>query len=422
LNLAWVSLAMLAVTVLVSCTTPVNPGVVAIVFAWVIGVYLGPAGGTALGLKVVVAGFPSELFLTLVAVTWLFAQAQSNGTLERVARAAVRCCRGNAGLVPVAFFGLALGLASIGAGNIAAAALVGPTAMAVAARSKVPAFLMTIMVAHGAVAGALSPVSPTGVIAAELMERMGMPGHELRFYLVNLLANAAVAFGGYAAFGGLALFRRGAVAGVPEPLDPPPALGARHVLTMAVIAALIVAAVGFKAQVGMAAFAGVVVLSLTGAADDRSALRAMPWGVIVMVCGVTVLTALLERTGGLDLFTTIIGRASTRGTIAGVIAFVTGIISVYSSTSGVVLPTFLPGVPGLVEKVGGGDPLAIASSILVGGHLVDVSPLSTIGALCVAGAGPDEDRKVLFNRVLAWGLAMSVVGALICQLAFGGSR
>jgi Na+/H+ antiporter NhaD/arsenite permease-like protein len=421
-NLAWVSLAMLAVTVFLSCTTSVNPGVVAIVFAWVIGVYIGPASGSALGLKAVVAGFPSELFLTLVGVTWLFSQAHSNGTLEWVARFAVRCCRGNSGLIPVGFFGLALGLASIGAGNIAAAALVGPMAMAVAERSKIPAFLMTIMVAHGAVAGALSPFAPTGLIAAELMERMGMPGHEAQFYVSNLLANAAVAFGGYVMFGGLVLFRRAPEADTGGPPHSPSALEKRHVLTLAVIAALIVSAIGFKAQIGMAALAGVVLLSLTGAADDKSALRAMPWGVIVMVCGMTVLTALLERTGGLDLFTTIIGRVSTKETIPGVIALVTGVISVYSSTSGVVLPTFLPGVPGLVEKLGGGDSLAIASSILVGGHLVDVSPLSTIGALCVAGAGAGEDRRLLFNWVLAWGLAMSVVGAVICQLAFGGPR
>src|SRR5207302_306175 len=123
--------------------------------------------------------------------------------------------------------------------------------------------------------------------------------------------------------------------------------------------------------------------------------------------------------GGLDLFTTLLSRFSTRGTVAGVIAFVTGLISVYSSTSGVVLPTFLPGVPGLVQKLGGGDPLAIASSIIVGGHLVDVSPLSTIGALCVACAPPDADRRVLFNRVLPWGLSMAVVGAIGCNLAFG---
>ena len=153
LDLAWVSLGALAVTVVLSCTTKVNPGVIAVVFAWVIGVYLYPAGTRTLGLKGVVAGFPSELFLTLAGVTLLFGQAQANGTLERVTRVAVRGCRGNAGLIPLAFFGLALGLASVGAGNIAAAALVGPTAMAVAGRAKIPAFLMTIIVAHGAVAG-----------------------------------------------------------------------------------------------------------------------------------------------------------------------------------------------------------------------------------------------------------------------------
>ena len=39
------------------------------------------------------------------------------------------------------------------------------------------------------------------------------------------------------------------------------------------------------------------------------------------------------------------------------------------------------------DEVGGGDPLAVALSINVGSSLVDVSPLSTIGALCVAAAG-----------------------------------
>jgi hypothetical protein len=421
LDLAWVSLAALAVTVVLSCTTRLNPGVIALVFAWVIGVYLHPAGTRALGLKGVVAGFPSELFLTLTGVTLLFGQAQANGTLERVTRVAVRGCRGNAGLIPLAFFGLALGLGSVGAGSIAAAALVGPAAMAVAGRAKIPAFLMTIMVGHGAVAGGLSPFAPSGVIAEEIMAGLGMPGQGARFFLANLLANVVVASAGYAAFGGLGLFRRGRVSPLP-PEDAAPELHRRHVMTLALIVGLIVGVTAFGAQVGMAAFAGSALLTLAGAADEKAAIRSMPWGVMLTVCGVTVLTHVLEKTGGLDLFTTMLSRFSTRATVAGVIAFATGLVSVYSSTSGVVMPTFLPGVPGLIQKLGGGDPLAIASSIIVGGNLVDVSPLSTIGAICIAGAGPDEDRRLLFNRVLTWGLAMSVVGGVFCQLAFGGWR
>jgi di/tricarboxylate transporter len=423
-DLAWISLTALLVTIAVSCTTSVNPGVLSIVFAWVIGAYLAPMAGKPIGLKGVVAGFPSELFLTLVGVTLLFGQAQVNGTLERVTRAAVRCCRGNAGLLPLAFFGLALAVASVGAGNIASAALVGPMAMAAAGRAKVPAFLMTIMVAHGAVAGALSPLAPTGVIAAELMDAMGLPGHEGHYYVANLLANAAVAFTGYFLFGGWRLVRRGASSHFE--IDPSdfgaatgPSRAPRHVVTLAVIAALVVGVIGFGVPVGMGAFAGAALLSLLRMADERAAFASIPWGVIVMVCGVTVLTALLEKTGGIDLFTTLMTRFSTHRTAAGFMALVTGLVSVYSSTSGVVLPTFLPSVPGLVSKLGGGDPVAIASSILVGGHLVDVSPLSTIGALCVASAPEGEDRRRLFNRVLAWGLSMAFVGALVCQLAFG---
>jgi di/tricarboxylate transporter len=169
----------------------------------------------------------------------------------------------------------------------------------------------------------------------------------------------------------------------------------------------------------MGAFVAAVVLTLAKVTDEKPAILTIPWSVIVMVCGVTVLAALLEKTGGIDLFTTILAQFATHRSVTGFIALVTGLVSVYSSTAGVVLPVFLPSVPGLVAKLGGGNPLAIASSILIGGHLVDVSPLSTIGALCIASAPVSADRRLLFNQVLAWGLAMSAVGAVGCYLAFG---
>ncbi len=427
MTLAWISLAALLIVIVASCTTPVNPGILSVVLAWVIGVYVAPRMGNPIGPKAVMAGFPTELFLTLAGVTLLFAQAQVNGTMERVARLGVRCCRGNVGLIPIMFFGLTLTIASIGAGNIAAAALIGPLAMAVASRVGIPAFLMTIMVAHGAVAGALSPIAPTGIIANNLMRRMGMSGFEWHNYISNLLANSLVAFGGYFVFGGRRLLsvvdpEHDSVGRTDADSSGAAAaarFGWKHAVTLSVIVSLVIGVVGFGEHVGIGAFAGAVLLSLIGAADEKEAIRGMPWGVILMVCGVTVLTALLEKTGGIDLFTTILVRFSTTRSVNGLIALVTGLISVYSSTAGVVLPTFLPSVPGLVEKLGGGNPASIASSILIGGHLVDVSPLSTIGALCVAGTSASEDRRRLFNRVLIWGLSMSVVGAVICYVAFG---
>lgn len=137
-----------------------------------------------------------------------------------------------------------------------------------------------------------------------------------------------------------------------------------------------------------------------------------------MVTGVTVLIALLQETQGLDLITRGIAAVSTPTTIEPIVAFGSGIVSVYSSTSGVVLPAFLPMVPSLAEQLGVA-PLSIAWSMNVSASLVDLSSLSTIGALFIAGAAPGTNVRSLFNALLVWGLSMSVVGALLCWLLFG---
>jgi Na+/H+ antiporter NhaD/arsenite permease-like protein len=432
-DLAWISLAALLAVIVVSCTTAVNPGVVAVALAWVIGVCVAPACGQALGVKDVVAGFPSDLFLTLVGVTLLFTQAQVNGTLDKISRLAVRGCRGNVGLMPIMFFLLTFALAAVGAGNIASAALLAPMAMAVAQRAGIPPFLMTIMVAHGTLAGALSPFAPTGIIASELMrEKMGLSGFELQTFGWNLFANVLVGFSGYLAFGGWRLFSqtytdKAALEPAVHLTEPAATDGEdcaapmrpRHWLTLAVIGVLVAGVICCKWHLGMAAFTGAVVLTLGRVTDEAKAVRGMPWGVIVMVCGVTVLTSLLEKTGGIDRFAEIISRVSTPATVTPVVAFLTGIVSVYSSTSGVVLPAFLPMVPRLVVQLGAGDALSIALSVIVGGHLVDSSPLSTIGALCIASAPAVTDRRLLFNQVMIWGLSMAVVGAGLCYVMFG---
>ena len=187
-------------------------------------------------------------------------------------------------------------------------------------------------------------------------------------------------------------------------------------ITLVLVAAWIVGVLAFGLHLGLSAFAVAAVLLVAGMADERAAVARVPWGIVMMVCGVSVLIALLEKTGGMDLFTDLLAKTASASTLNGVIAFVTGAISTYSSTSGVVLPAFLPTASTLVEKVGGGDPLAVALSINIGSSLVDVSPLSTIGALSVAAVGDAVVARELFRALLIWGFSMIVVGALFSQL------
>jgi di/tricarboxylate transporter len=410
MSLAWLSLAALVIAMIVSCFSTLNVGVLALALAWIVGVYLGN-----MSLNDVLGGFPVQLFLTLAGVTLMFTQAQLNGTLDRVAHAAVRICRGNAGLIPVMFFVLGSIIASLGPGNVATAAMLAPMAMAVASRAAIPPFLMAIMVGNGAQSGALSPVAPTGIIVTGLMDKIGLGGFEMRTYIANLLAHAIIAFGGYFLLGGLKLFKNVYTGGEQDAEST--RLNLSHWLTLAVIGGVLVFVLFRNANIGMAAFTGAVVLAGLRVADHETAIRKMPWIPILMVSGVSVLVALLEKTGGLDLFTEILAKFATPGTLTGVIAFVTGVISVYSSTSGVVLPAFLPTVPGLIARLGG-DPFGVASSMNIGAHLVDMSPLSTTGAMCIAGISDPEQVRQTYNKLLVWGLSMTVIGAIGCYLAF----
>jgi di/tricarboxylate transporter len=412
---ALVSLLALVVALALSMTSRINVGLLAIAFAWLIGSYVAGLRPDA-----VMAGFPISLFLTLTGVTLLFALAETNGTLEGLAHRAVGLARGNVRVLPLLFFAIAFLVSTVGPGAISSVALVVPLAMAISERTGVPPFLTALMVANGANAGNLSPIASVGVIANSAMAKAGLGGHEWRVWMANLVAHAVVALAAYLFLVGrsapaeerLSRSRVGTAVAI-APLSTP------QRLTLLVILAWIVGVVGFKVNLGLSAFGATAILLLARAADEGAAIRKVPWSVILMVSGVSLLIALLEQTGGMDLFTTLLARLATPATLNGVIAFVTGAISTYSSTSGVVLPAFLPTVTTLVEKVGGGDPLAVALSINVGSALVDVSPLSTLGALCVAAvSGPVASRR-LFNQLLAWGLAMTLVGALLCQLLAG---
>ena len=413
MSLAWISVAALVLAVVLSCSTTINVGVVALALALAVGVFMGGMSADA-----VLAGFPVPLFITLVGVTLLFSIAGCNGTLARLTARAVRVCRGHAGVLPIMFFALGLSVATIGAGATPASALLAPPAMAVAGQAGVPPLLMAIMAGHGVLAGTLSPFAPNGIVADGVMTRIGLGGVGWQTYAYNALAHTLVGFGGFFLLGGWRLFKR-RDAGVAAAEAAVGAMETRHWVTTAGIAALIVAVAGFGANVGMVAIIIATLLILLRTVDEQKAIKGMPWGVILMVTGVTVLIALLEKTEGLGLFTSGIARISTPATIAPIVAFGTGVVSVYSSTSGVVLPAFLPMVPDLAHRMGGIEPLPIAWAIAVGSSLVDLSSLSTVGALFMAGAAAGTDTRRLFNSLLLWGFSMAFVGAALCWLLFG---
>lgn len=419
---AIISLVVVGVIVILSCFREVNVGILGIAAALAIGI-----GVMDEQFGQVLSNWPLSLFMTLTGVTFMFSCAQVNGTMEKITSHAVRLARGNTALIPIIIYFLIAAITTAGPGNIPTVILMAPVCMALAERIGLNAFAMTLLVVGAADGAAFSPIAPTGIITNNLVSKMSgqlgiqmTTGFAWTIDLWSFIAQTLVNFGGFFIFGGAKWMSKQHSGGVNiDDLAPrPEPMTVRQWITTAAIVVLIIMVLVFGWDVGMTAFFLGAIFVLFTIADDDEAIKKMPWGVIIMVCGMSMIIGILEQAGGLDIITSSIGAISNKVTVNGFVALFSGIISAYSSSSGVVLPMFLPMVPGLIAKVGG-NPASIITSICVGSHLVDTSPLSVFGALCLATASKKEDKKKLFRNLLIWGLSMSVVGGLICLLLFG---
>jgi di/tricarboxylate transporter len=414
MDIPLMSLIALLIAIVVSVTTSLNIGTLAIGLSLIVGNYIG-------GVKIpdIIKGYPTSLFILLAGTTYLFAIAQTNGTLEKVTKYAVKAVRGNVAMLPIVLFLLAFGLSAMGPGQITISALLAPPAMLLAAEVGISPLLMALVVGNGAQAGAMSPLAPPGIISASILAKIGLTDVGMVLWMNMLITHVAVSILAYFLFGGIKLLRTKDT-GQRESLrslqvEP---FNRAQIFTITGVFVLILGAVFFKVDIGMAGFMIGALLSLFRCVDEGKAIKAMPWGTILMVTGVTVLVQLMSTVGGMDLFAALIAKMSTAYTVTLVAGFWSGLVSAYASTTGVILPAFLPMAKPLLEQVGGTDLMALLSSIIVCGFVVDLSPLSTTGAVFIANCPPKEDKTKLFRNMLIWGLSMSVVGAVVCWLAF----
>ncbi|MGQ0604439.1 MAG: SLC13 family permease [Anaerolineales bacterium] len=402
-------LALVAAIVVASLRSDLNAGVLALALAYAIGVGLAGLSATDIA-----AYLPAPLILTLIGIALLFEMAHQNGTLERLAQYAMRAVNGHPARLPLIFFLLAFGLSALGPGNIAATALLAPVGMTVAVNAGVRPLLMAIMICTGANAGAFSPVALTGSINIGLMSQIGVndPATAQIIFLAVAALQSLSALAAYIVFSGYRVTQARAVNGVVarSPAEP---LSARHRATVLAMLALVVAVIVFHVPTGVGALVLAGVLALLKVGDSETSLKALPWSIIALVGGISVLIGLIEKTGGLDLATSLIAAVASPQIVNALLALVTGLASIYSSSSGVIMPAFVPLIPGLIQKMGSGNLVEMIIAVDVCSHMVDVSPLSTLRALCLAALPGSADERSLFRGLLLWGVLMAGVGAML---------
>jgi len=413
----------LVVMFIAATVLPVNMGALGFVAAFAVGTL-------AVGMDAdqIIGGFPSSLFLTLVGITYLFAIAQNNGTVDLLVRGAVRLVRGRVALIPWVMFGITGVLTAIGALGPAAVAIVAPIALGFAARYKINALLMGMMVIHGAQAGGFSPISIYGVTVNNIADKAGLTNSPLTLFLGSLLFNAAIGVLLFVFLGGRALIGRsvhdedearpdgdtGSVGGgtsaattmrgfgttttkspsqtVTAENAPPlatavKAISFEQILTLIGLASLAVFALILDLDVGFVSMTVAVILALASPKAQKGAINQISWSTVLLIGGVLTFVGVLQEAGTVDWVGNGVAGIGIPLLVALLLCYIGGIVSAFASSTAILGVTIPLAVPFLLAGDIGAIGVIVALSI--SSTIVDVSPFSTNGALVLANAiGP----------------------------------
>ncbi|RSN27373.1 hypothetical protein DL990_29730 [Amycolatopsis sp. WAC 01416] len=414
-----ISILVLVVIFALATTRSINMGALAFAGAFLVGTL---AGG--LDTDGIFAGFPGDIFVVLVGVTYLFAIARANGTTDWLVAAAVRLVGGRIALIPWVMFVVTGALTAIGAVSPAACAIVAPIALGFAARYKMGPLLMGAMVVHGAQGGGFSPISVYGSIVNGIVERNNIAGSPVVLFFASLGMNLAIAGVLFVVLGGTKLRRRELVtagaAGAEADEEPLPheqriPLDGPKIVTLTGLIALVVGTLVFDLDPGLTAITVAVLLSVVWPKTSRSAVSEITWPTVLLICGVLTYVAVLKEIGTIDY----VGNAVTTVGIpllaALLLCYIGGVVSAFASSVGLMGALIPLAVPFLAQGTIG--PVGMIAALAVSATMVDVSPFSTNGALVLANA-KDVDRDKFFKQLLVYGALVVAVVPLIAWLVF----
>jgi len=421
-----ITIIVLALVFLVGTVRSVNLGALALVAAFGVGVgVFGMEVGDVLG------GFPAELFVILVGVTFLFAIASGNGTVDWLVQQAIRAVGGHVAAVPWILFLVSGLLVAFGAVSPAAVAIIAPIGMTFARRYGINPLMMGLMVVHGSAAGNFSPLGVLGVITNGVVTRNDIPGSPTTLFLANLLFNVLLGLGIYFGLGGLNLLRERRkahdwAAGVTEPgstggvavrtaaARQTVRLTRDQLLTTVGLAALVVGALVLGLDVGLTALTVAVALAVVSPQQAKQAVSKISWSVVLLICGIVTCVGLMQSVGTVDYLGGLIGSTGAPLVAALLVCYIGAVVSAFASTTGILGALIPLAVP--LMATGHVGAIGLVAALSISASVVDSSPFSTNGALVVANAGPDDQDRV-YRQLMKWGMSLVVVAPVLTGVA-----
>jgi Na+/H+ antiporter NhaD/arsenite permease-like protein len=429
----WVAIIALIALFVVGTVLPINMGALAYVAAWLVGMY-----SLNMEEKDILAGVSGDLVLTLIGVTYLFAIARNNGTVDLIVRSAVKGVGGRVALIPWVMFGVTALLTAIGAASPAACAIIGPIALGFAGRYRISPLMMGMMVVHGAQGGGFSPISIYGIIVNSVMEDSGLPSSEITIFLASLVVNLILAAILFVTLGGRELMSRRVDADEPDTLDEDlhrggasvpargtgtttttgtQAVGVRHdqILTLIAFVGVALIALVFDKNIGFVSITAAVILAMLAPQQHKDAVKQIAWPTVLLVAGVSTYATILTEAGSPEFVGNWAAGLGTAALGALILCYVGGVVSAFASSTAL-LPVIIPIAIPLIEQGGINAGLFVAA-LAISSTIVDVSPFSTNGALMLANRPNTIEESVYYKQILTYSVIVVLVGPLLVWTA-----
>ena len=385
MNLGLLSLILLLVAIIIGFVRNVNVGILSIGFAMVLTLLFKDQIAAA----DVIGGFGTSLFIQMVGVTYLFAIINGNGTLELLAKKIVNLVPAHA--IPFVMFIIGMVLSAAGPGSIPCLAIIPVIAIPISVSAGINPIMTSIIGDMGAMAGRMSPLTPEAAVVRGLMEKQGMDGNTVPIMVCTAVTSVVCCVFVYIYYKGWKVDKT-AVTGEKEVLSK---FTVQQYLSLAGLLVLAFGVLVLSWNVGLTGFLIGSVLCIFGCGEEKKAVKEIPWNVIIMVLGVGMLMNIVSLSGGVDILVSALQSVMNIKTANPIMAILSGLMSFFSSGLGVVFPTLVPICGSLASGIGA-DGVYLVAMVVIGGTIAGYTPISTTGALIMAGVAQQEDAEKLF--------------------------
>lgn len=412
MNLGLVSIILLLVAIIIGFWRNSNVGILCIAFSMILGIVY------KLDTKDIIAGFSSSLFIQMVGITYLFSIINGNGTLELLARKLVAVVGSRKHLIPVVIYLLGFGICAVGPGAIPSLAIVPVIAIPVAVSAGINPIMTAVIGDLGVMSGRMSPLTPESAVVRELMEAQNLQGNTIPIMIGMTITALVVGVLVYVYYKGWQVDEK--VGSVKQ--EELPHFNIKQWCSLIGLLVLAIGALFFSWNVGLTGFLVGSVLVVIGDAQEKKAITGIPWNVILMVMGVGILMNIISISGGIDIMVQALEKIMGPRTAAMIMAIAAGTMSFFSSGLGVVFPTLIPTASGLASGLGV-SAVQLVTVIVIGGTVSGFTPISTTGALIMAGVAQQENAEEHFpqNRLFIELFAVSFIAlAVLAVFAFVG--